>query len=320
MKIIKSNVSILEQEPGVIGMYKHIERVGRVAYKSEDRITEDSWEKFNEMIYRKGHHAVFNLGTVYLTIPKPGNETIIETLKSTAPWTVWEEKNNIVLFTTNYRVICQLQYVNVMKNFWSEPTEDHYHRVTAHWICSRSIAQEILRHRVLCPVMESTRYILYSREKFGGELNYILPQWIYRVRDSWAQSIDSLTGKKYDYLLGMDGQELWNALCCIDRTVASRDTFWKAAEDEYMYEVRTDEGETLTAQEARDVLPLGVACELFTTGYVKDWVYEVPNPDTNPEKAGFFNLRCAPDAHPDVRVLAQDLKDQFIKENLIDLK
>lgn len=320
MKVVKSNVSILEQEPGVIGMYRHIERVGRVAYKSEDRITEDSWEKFNEMLYKKGHHAVFNLGTVYMMIPKQGNETIIDTLKSTHPWTVWEEKNNIVLFTTNYRVICQLQFFNVMKNFWCEPTEDHYHRVTVRWLCSRSIATEILRHRILCPVMESTRYVLYSKSKFGGELSFILPQWIYRVRDSWANSIDTLTGEDHSYLLKLDGEELWNALCCVDRTVAARNNFWTAAEDEYMYEVKTDEGETLTAQEARDCLPLGLACELFTTGYVKDWVYQNPNPDINPEKAGFFYLRCASDAHPDVRVLAEDLKKQFEEKNLMDLK
>ena len=320
MKIIKSNVSILNQEPGIIGMYRHIERVGRVAYKSEDRITEDSWEKFVEMLYRKGHHAVFNLGTVYLTVPKPGNETVIETLKSTAPWTVWEEKTNIYLFTTNYRVICQLGYVNVMKNFWTEPTEDHYHRVTAHWTCSRSIATEILRHRLLCPVMESTRYVLYSKEKFGGELSYILPQWIYRVRDSWAESVDSLTGESMSYLKDLDGQELWDELCCIDRTVASRNNFWQLAEDEYMYETKTDEGEKLTAQEARDCLPHGLKCELFTTGYVKDWMYQNPNPETNPEKAGFFYLRCASDAHPDIRVLAQDLKKQFIETGISELK
>ena len=320
MKVIKSNVSILDQEPGVLGMYRHIERVGRVAYKSEDRITEDSWEKFVEMLYKKGHHAVFNLGTVYLMIPKQGNDVIIDTLKSTAPWTVWEEKNNLMLFTTNYRVICQLGYINVMKNFWCEPTEDHYHRVTAHWICSRSIATEILRHRILCPVMESTRYVLYSREKFGGELSFILPQWIYRTRDSIAKTVDSLTGKSMSYIKDLDGQELWSELCCLDRTVAARDNFWRAAEEEYMYEVNTDEGEKLTAQEARDCLPLGLACDLFTTGYVKDWMYQNPSPETNPEKAGFFYLRCAADAHPDIRVLAIDLKRQFVEQGIADLK
>ena len=150
MKLIKSNVTILNQEPGILGMYRHIERVGRVAYRSEDKITDDSWEKFVEMLYKKGHHAVFNLGTVYLTIPKPGNKSIIEALMSTSPWTVWEEKNILVLFTTNYRVICQLKFINVMKNFWSEPTEDHYHRVTAHWSRTSSFGttyNALFRHR-----------------------------------------------------------------------------------------------------------------------------------------------------------------------------
>ena len=48
MRIEKSKVEILEQEPGIIGMYRFIERAGRVAYKTEDKITEDSWQKIPE--------------------------------------------------------------------------------------------------------------------------------------------------------------------------------------------------------------------------------------------------------------------------------
>lgn len=42
MKLIKPNVVILEQQPGLDGMYKQIELAGRTCYKSEDKITEDS--------------------------------------------------------------------------------------------------------------------------------------------------------------------------------------------------------------------------------------------------------------------------------------
>ena len=65
MKIEKSKVEILEQEPGIIGMYRFIERAGRVAYKTEDKITEDSWQKFLKMLKERGQWAVFNQGTDY---------------------------------------------------------------------------------------------------------------------------------------------------------------------------------------------------------------------------------------------------------------
>ena len=45
MRIIKPSVEILEQGPGLEGIYKQIERCGRVCYKSEDKITDDSAEK-----------------------------------------------------------------------------------------------------------------------------------------------------------------------------------------------------------------------------------------------------------------------------------
>lgn len=66
MKLIKPSFEILEQEPGIQGIYKQIERAGRTCYKSEDRITEDSAEKFVNMIKDRQHTAMLEHGTVYL--------------------------------------------------------------------------------------------------------------------------------------------------------------------------------------------------------------------------------------------------------------
>lgn len=66
MKLIKPSFEILEQEPGIQGIYKQIERAGRTCYKSEDCITEDSAEKFVNMIKDRQHTAMLEHGTVYL--------------------------------------------------------------------------------------------------------------------------------------------------------------------------------------------------------------------------------------------------------------
>lgn len=320
MKIIKSSVEILPQKSGVEGMYKLIERVARCSYKSEDKISEDSYKKFNDMIYNRGHWAVFNLGTVYLKVPNRDHCPELLTLISRPynAWTKWEEKDEMFYVTTNYRVICQAGLQEFMEKYWCEPTEYHYHRVTTHWICSRSIGNELVRHRAMNFIQESTRYINYHRGKFNSELTYILPQWIYRVRDEIANTIDSLTGESREYIKDLDGQELWDTLCCYDRTVASRDRLWEAAEEEYMYEVTTDEGEKLKAEEARDSLPLGLKTEICMTGFVEDFYY-VPKPDTK-EKAGFFFLRSANDAHPDIKVLSDSLMKQFEEKGIDKLK
>ena len=47
------------------------------------------------------------------------------------------------------------------------------------------------------------------------------------------------------------------------------------------------------------------------TGFIEDYI-KVPN-NTDSEKEGFFYLRTAKDAHPDIRVLAKDLEEQFAK-------
>jgi hypothetical protein len=47
-------------------------------------------------------------------------------------------------------------------------------------------------------------------------------------------------------------------------------------------------------------------------GFLKDY-YDTPEPGST-EKLGFFYLREAPDAHPDIRVLAEKL-NRKIHEN-----
>ena len=73
MKIIIPKFEIIEQqynkETLLIDMFKHIEICGRTCYKSEDKITEKSYEKFVEMLTKSEHGAMLEHGTVYLTIP-----------------------------------------------------------------------------------------------------------------------------------------------------------------------------------------------------------------------------------------------------------
>ena len=69
MRLIKSSYEIWQQPSGLEGIYKQIERVGRVCYKSEDKITEDSAKPFVDRMIKSGHGAMLEHGTVYLRIP-----------------------------------------------------------------------------------------------------------------------------------------------------------------------------------------------------------------------------------------------------------
>lgn len=154
MKLINSSVEIWEQEPGIEGILKQIERCGRVCYKSEDKITEGSAQKFVEMLIKRGHGAMLEQGTVYLKV-----------LHFSLTWMKYGHNkysmlnhsvDNYTYITTNYRVIIENNWLDDLQ-YLCEPTEYHEKRITAHFVCDRGISHELVRHRVFSFAQESTR-------------------------------------------------------------------------------------------------------------------------------------------------------------------
>jgi len=45
------------------------------------------------------------------------------------------------------------------------------------FVCDRGVSHEIVRHRLASFSQESTRYCNYSKDKFDGELTFIIPEW-----------------------------------------------------------------------------------------------------------------------------------------------
>ena len=66
MKIIKAGVDFIPMPTDKDSLLKHIERCGRVCYKSEDKIAEGSAEKFIAGIIKRGHGAVLEHGAIIL--------------------------------------------------------------------------------------------------------------------------------------------------------------------------------------------------------------------------------------------------------------
>lgn len=317
MKVVKQYVKLVTQEEGALGMFKLMEICGRVSWKSEDRITEDSYKKFIKFLYNKGHWAVFNLGTAYLQVPVLENDNEdkineMETNEDMMPWCKikYSEDGNTAYITTNYRVLCQLEIEDWVEKYWCDPIPGiHSIRVAVKWKCSRIIAQEILRHKKLAPLAESTRYINYCHDDKGGEVQYILPQYAYQVRDEIAETVDSLTGESKAWIKNLDSEELWEALTVESRWAASRDDSWRRSEQDYRYEI-LEEG--VPNEVARGVLGQDLASEFYTVGWLRDFFYEPPK--DSPEQAGFFKLRCAKACHRDLRPMACHLRDLMIEK------
>ena len=145
MKLIKANFNIIEQGPSIDGIYKIIEQAGRVCYKSEDKITEDSAKEFVERMVKSGHGAMLEHGTVYLLLNMASRQQYFKYCSnpySVANSTGEAEKGTWLGFvTTNYRVLVENNWLDDLK-YICEPTEYHEKRVTVHFVCDRGVSHK----------------------------------------------------------------------------------------------------------------------------------------------------------------------------------
>lgn len=148
MKLIKPSYEILEQSPGLEGIYKQIELAARTCYKSESQITEDSAKKFVDMLIARGHTAMLEHGTVYLIFENPcqkGDHLTIHKYASNPYSKVNMEKNRFEGFTyyitTNYRVLYENDWLDDLK-YLCEPTDYHEKRVSVKFITDRGISHK----------------------------------------------------------------------------------------------------------------------------------------------------------------------------------
>lgn len=283
MKLCKSSFEIIEQPAGLEGVYKQIERVGRVSHKSEDRITEDSAETFVDRMMKMKHLSTCEFGTVYLYIDyhNPSFGKIIDKYSSNE-YSKCAVFPNEVCISSNYRVLVENNWLDDLK-YLCKPTEYHHKRYTVKFICDRGILAEFTRHRKFSFMAESTRYCNYSKGKFNNELTFIKPCWTNIPEGNYG---DIFNPKEPDITLAPNEYAFIGIL----------------RESEKYYIGLTNNG--WKAEQARNVLPLSLKTELYMCGFAEDW-----------EK--FFELRTASNAHPQARELAIPLKEEFIKKGYI---
>lgn len=304
MKLCKPLFEIWEQSAGLEGVYKQIEKVGRVCYKSEDKITEDSAKPFVDRMIKSGHGAMLEHGTVYLKFLWNGGTC--ELCNQALPcklldkycinkYSIVNYNGNDIYITTNFRVLVENGWLDDLQ-YICEPTEYHERRITVHFVCDRGVSHEFVRHRVMSFAQESTRYCNYSKDKFGNELTFIKPCWL-----------DIPTGQ-YVY---WDGD--W---CDINKMKIQLpegehkdiDAFlWTLNNAETHYTLLINSG--WKPQEARAVLPNSLKTELVVTGFTSDWNH-------------FFRLRSriaeTGKPHPQAQELADPLMDEFVKRGIME--
>ena len=294
MKLIKQSFEILEQKDySLIGIKKFIERCGRVCYKSEDRITDDSYEKFVNMLEKRDHARPLEFGTVHLKMILPDFEGFIHSLLTIGMlnniWIKHAYKGDVIYITTNYRYYLDIikYFPNVKKYLTEEDNEYYPKRYTVHFITSRGIMDEFRTHIGLSHLAESTRYCNYSKDKFGNEITFIIPNWI-KLKYDYV-STDNV-GNNEIYVDGVE-QDWYN-----EEDETTKEFLYSVQDAESTYIKLLEKG--CTPQQAREVLPLSVKSELISCGFEDIW-------------ENFFYRRCAKDAHPMAREIATKVRDKF---------
>lgn len=105
--------------------------------------------------------------------------------------------------------------------------------VTVKFVVDRGISHELVRHRLASFAQESTRYCNYSKDDFGSEITFIIPDYLEYKSEGW---------------------NIWKESM-------------KQAEDAYFKML--DFG--LSPQQARAVLPNSLKTEVLMTANLREW-------------------------------------------------
>jgi len=168
-------------------------------------------------------------------------------------------------------------FVRKLINSGHEAMIEHYN-LTVKIICDRGVTHEIVRHRIASYAQESTRYCNYSKENFGKELTFILPEWFEYGVSTYIKALANDSWRDIDpsekaWMLSMAG-----------------------AEKTYMYLLENG----WSPQQARSVLPNSLKTEIVVTMNLREWRH-------------FFRLRTEKAAHPQMQEIARPMLNYFKK-------
>ena len=279
--IIKPSVTRIDEKDNL----KRIELAGRVCYKSEKKITEESARGFCTKILQRGHTSVLEHSNVIVKMPMSTGALLIGTMTfyecdthKLAYLTCSMRDEDTLIVSGNVRAWREVLDASKIYTFFEHPLLDTdggqdltcyligedeltdeerqiHSRITLRIICDRGVSHELVRHRVMSFSQESTRYINYGKRGY----TFIEPWW-------WEHQ-NGIIKHLMEY----------NMTHSVD-----------------VYQAMIDEG--ATPQLARAVLPNQIKTEVVVTATPRQW-------------AEFLKLRLAEAAHPDMQRIAHLVRD-----------
>lgn len=299
MEFLVAGFEIIEQESGLEGIFKQAELPGRICYGSQDKIAPGTAEKFVNGLMKSNHGAPLEHGSVYLKADDEYHGNPLDKYRDN-PYSKLRSVNGTKYVSTNLRVLFENGWLKDLEDYLCEPTEFHEKRYTVRFTVDRFTGEEFLRHRKASFNRESTRYVLFTKEKFGGgSIKYIIPPWILddksRIEGYAELDIDYYINTMREYLQTkqpLDDIFAWTFAL-------------KSAEWSYCYLVNECGWK---AEQARTVLPCAINSPLIKTAFLSDW-------------KNFFLLRAIGTTgkpHPQASELAVPLMEEFVERGYME--
>lgn len=292
MKIINAQAYVLVENDPI----KKIEKCGRVCYKSEDKITEDSAGKFVANIINRGHEAVLEHASFIFQVS----------------YNVYEDIRGKVMFVENrYPVKMYLRFTDSDGYVVSGNV-----RAWRDFFCFAGVPPYmndfVEANPILFPEFKndspfnlsggkwsirqiSTNELVSTYQRLVHEdvsVKFICDRGVTHeiVRHRPASFCQEST-RYCNYRNGKFGGEITVIKPCFFKENSTRYLNWFVACEsaETAYNAILEDGGT--PQEARDVLPNSLKTELIMTAPLMEWCH-------------FFNLRMSPAAHPQMQEVA----------------
>lgn len=299
MNIVDPSFKIMDDLMDM-SLVKRIEICGRLCYKSEGKISDESAEPFVEKVVKLGHNSVLEMAVFTLELSNIPFDDLHKFFESNIKYlfvTRLSAQKLLItgsvrsfreycLFNNNYiketllrflqsrhpifydDIICgtydsaiKIRKVSVDELLKMDSAiVNKHYHVAVRFICNRAITHEIVRHRPVTYLQESQRYCRYDKEQFGNEVTFIKPMF---------------------FKEGTDSYNMWKSSC-----EESEDTYLKLIE------------EGATAQAARTVLPNSCKTEIIMYCNLIEWAHFLP-------------LRTTPAVEPSMKELTIPLFSEF---------
>ena len=173
MKVIEQSYEIIT-EPNLL---KRIELCGRVCYKSESKITDDSADRFVDMLVKRGHTSVLEHAQVRIPYDMIGDMEVRQGVRGELDYLkIKSAECRLVgecVDREQYAIVNARDFISLGGTLEELKKLEHYQDdfMTVRFTTDRGVTHELIRHRTLSFSQESTRYVNYA----SSDIQFIEP-------------------------------------------------------------------------------------------------------------------------------------------------